>query len=103
GLQVPRGAVWPDLPPGEGPFVVKAETLEGRRGKRGLIRIAANRQECAEQAEALLAASCDGAKIYKVYIEERVDIADELYVAVMVGRDLRSPAFLVRPNGGMDV
>lgn len=103
GVQVPRGAVWPAMPDVEGPWVVKAQVLAGKRGKLGGIRFASDLHGCGAAAEALLGSCLGEMAVERVYVEEWLDIERELYVAILVDRDHRSPLLLASRRGGMDV
>jgi succinyl-CoA synthetase beta subunit len=103
GVAVPRGALWPAMPDGLGPFVVKAQVLAGKRGRRGLIKTAADRTACGREAKALLAMRADDEPVSAVYVEERLDVERELYLAVLADRQRRAPLVLATVRGGMDV
>lgn len=103
GVAVPRGALWPDLPDGPGPFVVKAQVLAGKRGRRGLIKTAPDGTACRREAEALLETCADGERVAAVYVEERLAVERELYLAVLADRQRRAPLVLATARGGMDV
>ena len=103
GVVVPRGAVWPDIPPTDQPLVVKAQILGGKRGKQGGIRFVAGPSDCREEAESMLGSQIAGHEVNHVYIEERLSIERELYVALVIDRDRWSPLLLVSQSGGMDV
>jgi len=53
GVPLPAGAIWPAVPEAPGGWVVKAQVLAGGRGKRGGIRMAADRGELEAHAAAL--------------------------------------------------
>jgi succinyl-CoA synthetase beta subunit len=103
GIPVPVGAVWPDLPDGAGPLVVKAQVPAGGRGKRGGIRIAGSRDEAAIEADSLIGTTLGEHRIDQVYVEERLDVARQCYLAVTVDRDLRRHVVLASAAGGIDV
>lgn len=103
GVQVPRGAVWPELPEVEGPLVVKAQVLAGKRGKQGGIRFAGGREGSRAEAEALLGSRLGEQSVERVYVEERLEIERELYLAILVDRDHRAPLLLASARGGMEV
>ena len=103
GVQVPRGAVWPDLPAVAGPLVVKAQILGGRRGKQGGIRFVAGREGCRAEVERLMGSRLGEHAVERVYIEERLEIERELYLAVLVDRDRCAPLLLASLRGGVDV
>ena len=103
GIPVPAGALWPDLPSGNGPLVVKAQVPAGGRGRRGGIGFAETPESAATLAGELSAQGFDGLPVAGVYVEERLDIARELYLAVTLDRDRRCLMVLASPHGGMAV
>lgn len=103
GIRVPRGALWPDVPTGTSALVVKAQLPTGGRGKRGGVRFAADPIEAAGFAHALLGTVIGAHRVERVYVEERVAIERELYLAVALDRDQRCYAILASAGGGVDV
>lgn len=103
GIPVPAGALWPDLPAEEGELVVKAQVAEGKRGKRGGIRFAKSREDARNAAREMAGARLGANAVEAVYIEQRLDIAREMYLAIAVDRDRGCPVLLASPHGGVDV
>jgi succinyl-CoA synthetase beta subunit len=103
GIVVPRGGLWPDPPAGLGPCVVKAQVRAGGRGKQGGIRFASSLSEARAAAQGLLGSAIGDAAVERVYIEERLDIARELYLAVTIDRDARCHTLLASSEGGVEV
>ncbi len=105
GFAVPRGALYQEhgALPGSGPFVVKAQVLSGGRGKAGGIRFAATPREIAEAAAAIGALTIGGQPVQSVYLEEKLDIAREFYLAAFVDRDRGCPVILASRFGGVDI
>lgn len=103
GVPVPRGAVWPDLPDTGGPLVVKAQVLSGRRGKQGGIRFVSTKDECPAVVHSLMGSGFGEHRVDCVYIEDRLEIERELYLAVAIDRDRSAPLLLASPRGGVDV
>ncbi len=94
------------------PFVcnVKAQIHAGGRGKSGGILIARSAQEACDQAESLLGrrlvtkqTSSEGLPISAVLLEERMEITQELYLALTIDRFQASPVILASRRGGMDI
>ncbi|MBL8697050.1 MAG: acetate--CoA ligase family protein [Alphaproteobacteria bacterium] len=102
GIAVPDGALFPRLPP-QGPFMVKAQVLAGGRGKAGGIRAAADAGAVAREAAAVASLSIGGERVRGVYVERRLEVARELYLAVQVDRDRGQVVVLVCAEGGADV
>jgi len=103
GIAVPRGVLWPALPTGVGGYVVKAQTRAGGRGKLGGIRFAETSEAAGAAARQLTAARLGDDAVESVYVEERLAIAKELYLAVVVDRDARCRVLLASPRGGVDI
>ena len=104
GIPIPSGALFRHLPDDlDGPLVVKAQVFAGGRGKAGGIRFAANRAEALRHAETLARETLAGAPVEEVYIEQKLDIAREFYLAALVDRDSGTPVLLVSSDGGMDI
>jgi succinyl-CoA synthetase beta subunit len=103
GIAVPRGGLWPDPPGDLGACVVKAQVRAGGRGKRGGIRFASSAAEARAAAEGLLGSALGDVAVERVYVEERLDIARELYLAVTIDRDARRHTLLASPEGGVDI
>lgn len=107
GIRVPRGRVVGSadeargLADEYGSVVTKAQSLRGKRGKAGAIRVCDSEEELAEAVEALLGMTLHDAPVEKVLVEEKLDIAAEAYVAVTYQG--RAPAALVSRHGGVDV
>jgi succinyl-CoA synthetase beta subunit len=107
GLAVPRGvlieanegapaeaAQWPG-------HVLKAQVLEGGRGKRGLVRNLADLSELAP-AHARIAAAL-GNPAVPLLLEEAVAIAREIYLALRIDGTRQGLELLVAAEGGEDV
>jgi succinyl-CoA synthetase beta subunit len=103
GIAVPAGSLWPEEPDCDGPLVVKAQVAAGGRGKAGGIRFAADKQEAGRIASDMKTGSVNGRPVQAVYVEQRLDIRRELYLAITVDRDRRCLTLLVAAEGGVDV
>lgn len=103
GLPVPTGALWPDLPHVNGPVVVKAQVLAGRRGRRGGIRFVDDVSSAGPAVEEMLGSQIDSEVVNHVYVEEKLEALAELFVAALPDRERRSHLVLTTARGGMDV
>jgi succinyl-CoA synthetase beta subunit len=104
GIPVPSGALWPEIPAQNGRgLVIKAQMAEGRRGKRGGIVFVDNAASLGSAVEQLLSRPIGGHAVESVYIEERLAIAHELYLALALDRDARRPVLLASRRGGVDI
>jgi succinyl-CoA synthetase beta subunit len=85
------------------PAVVKAQVLIGGRGKAGGIQFADNEKEAREQAARIIGMDIRGYTVHSVYIEERLDIAKELYAACLIDRTTRKTLLLFSGEGGIEI
>ena len=87
-----------------GPHVcVKAQAKTGGRGKAGGIRVCGSAAEVEAAAEEILAMTISGHAVESVLVERAVDIARELYLAITVSREVRSPLLIFSREGGVDI
>jgi succinyl-CoA synthetase beta subunit len=107
GLAVPRGMLLNagDSPPDETAswpgFLLKAQLLEGGRGKRGLVRRFEKLTELRD-ARRLILATLDDADTPLLF-EEAVPIAREIFAAVRVDGTRQRLELLLAPEGGENV
>jgi len=108
GLPVPAGAAADSAAAAtkiadgfSGGAVVKALIPTGRRGKADAVRLVATPEETCAAADALLGTEVNGYPVERVYVEERVDIAAELYLSFSL--DLYPPRILLSRKGGVDI
>src|SRR3712207_3462302 len=85
------------------PCVVKAQVQIGGRGKAGGIKVAKDRAEAQQHAEAILGMDIRGFTVHEVWIEAASDIAEEYYAAVLLDRSAKKPLFMLSTQGGMDI
>ncbi|MBU4271898.1 MAG: acetate--CoA ligase family protein [Planctomycetes bacterium] len=84
-----------------GSVMAKAQVLWGRRGKENAVVACDTEEQLADTLGALLGRKLFGETIQKALVEKKLDIAQEVYVAVTyVGA---SPVVIVSTQGGMDV
>jgi succinyl-CoA synthetase beta subunit len=103
GIPVPAGAIWPKKPRSRSGYVVKAQVLAGGRGKRGGIKVAATAAQAASLARAMAGKRLGDEPIHAVYLEQRLDIARELYLAALVNRDRACVTMIASASGGVDI
>ena len=89
---------------------LKAQIHAGGRGKAGGVLAASSAAEAGKQAASLLGRRLvtpqtgpDGLPVRRVLLEERIDVARELYLAVTVDRAAAKPVILASRQGGMDI
>lgn len=86
-----------------GTAVIKAQVPSGKRGKSGGIRFADSPEAAADAARAILGMEIGGHRVERLLIEERCEIARELYASVLIDVGARSPVVLFSMEGGMDI
>ena len=85
------------------PVVVKAQVLIGGRGKAGGIKLAKDRAEAEQHAEAILGMDIRGFTVHELYIEKASEIDEEYYAAILLDRGAKMPLAMLSRMGGMDV
>jgi len=86
-----------------GGCVVKAQVPTGKRGKAGGIKVAGSVAEAAAHAEAILGMAIGNHTVSAVLVESQVDIAKELYAAVLNDSETKGPLVMFSTEGGMDI
>jgi succinyl-CoA synthetase beta subunit len=85
------------------PCAIKAQVQIGGRGKLGGIKIAQNREEAEQHAQAILGMDIRGLTVYEVWIEGASEIASEYYASVVFDRSAKAPLVMLSTKGGMDI
>src|SRR5579863_2851723 len=107
GIAVPPSVL---LGPGENPpdetagwpgFLLKAQVLEGGRGKSGLVR-RFDKAADFRDARRLILATLDDADT-PLLLEQAVPIAREIFIAVRINGTRQSLELLIAPQGGENV
>lgn len=84
-----------------GRVAVKALVAAGRRGKAGAVKLVHDADAAAAAAGAILGMELAGQRTERVYVEQAVDIAAELYVSFGFGRF--APQLVVSRRGGVEI
>ncbi len=91
-------------------WVVKAQVHAGGRGKAGGVKLAKTADEVHRYASDMLGirlvthqSGAEGLPVNVVYIEEGSDIDRELYLSMLVDRDVSQVSFIASAAGGMDI
>lgn len=91
-------------------WVVKAQVHAGGRGKAGGVRLSRSVEEVGQQARDMLGrrlvtqqSGPDGLPVNVVYVEQGSDIGRELYLSVLVDRELGQVVVIASAAGGMDI
>jgi len=91
-------------------WVVKAQVHAGGRGKAGGVKLARSRDEVRRYASDMLGTRLvthqsgpDGLPVNTVYVEAGSEIERELYLSMLVDREVSKVAFIASAAGGMDI
>ncbi|MCP4663496.1 MAG: ADP-forming succinate--CoA ligase subunit beta, partial [bacterium] len=117
GVATPRGKVITEAAEARaiceefgGRSVVKAQIHAGGRGKGGGVKLAHSPEEAQDLAGQILGMQLvtpqtgpEGQEVRKVLIEEALDIAQELYLAVTLDRKEARPVVMASVAGGMEI
>src|SRR5919198_83931 len=110
GVPVPEGrparAVEEAVAAGEAlgyPVVVKAQVLIGGRGKAGGVKLATDRAELEQHADAILGMEIRGYTVHELYVEKASQIEEEDYAAILLDRTAKKPMAMLSRRGGMDI
>jgi succinyl-CoA synthetase beta subunit len=91
--------------------VVKAQIHAGGRGKGGGVKVAkSGAPEVRRIADAMLGMQLvthqtgpEGQKVRRLYVEQGLDIARELYLGIVIDRDRRRIAIMASTEGGVEI
>ena len=118
GIPVPRGipADSPDAAVnaatdlGGKLWVVKAQVHAGGRGKAGGVKLARTLEEVGQHADGMLGIQLvtqqsgpEGLPVNIVYVEEGSEIDRELYLSMLLDREVSRVAFIASAAGGVDI
>ncbi len=91
-------------------WVVKAQVHAGGRGKAGGVKLCRSIEEVGQHAGDMLGRQLvthqsgpEGLPVNVVYVEEGSDIARELYLSMLIDRELSQVSFIASAAGGMDI
>ena len=91
-------------------WVVKAQVHAGGRGKAGGVKLARSKDEVRQYAADMLGTQLvthqsgpEGLPVNTVYVEAGSDIERELYLSMLVDREVSKVAFIALAAGGMDI
>jgi len=118
GIPVPRGipadspndAVKAAQELGGDLWVVKAQVHAGGRGKAGGVKLARTLDEVREYTDKMLGTFLvthqtgpEGLPVNTVYVEQGSDIDREIYLSMLVDREVSRISFIASSAGGMDI
>lgn len=91
-------------------WVVKAQIHAGGRGLGGGVKLARSLDEVKTLVSEILGMTLvthqtgsEGKLVQKIYIEEGADIADELYLGIVLDRAKEMPVIMASREGGMEI
>lgn len=91
-------------------FVVKAQIHAGGRGKAGGVKLARSLDDVEKFAGDMIGAKLvthqtgpDGKVVQRILIEEGIDIAQELYLGVVLDRSLSKLVIMASTEGGVEI
>jgi succinyl-CoA synthetase beta subunit len=91
------------------PCVIKAQVQIGGRGKAGGIKVAENRDEAEQHANAILGMDIRGPRgegpftVHQVWIERASEIDAEYYASIILDRSAKKLLAMLSTMGGMNV
>jgi succinyl-CoA synthetase beta subunit len=91
------------------PCVIKAQVQIGGRGKAGGIKVAENKDEAKEHADAILGMDIRGPRgegpftVHQVWVESASQIEAEYYASIILDRSAKKLMTMLSTMGGMNV
>ncbi|MBI4152744.1 hypothetical protein HY495_03470 [Candidatus Woesearchaeota archaeon] len=92
-----------DIPPFSEERLLKVQTLAGGRGKAGGVCVVRDAGEAGKLAARFLNSQFMGEQITEVLLDEKVEIAKELYLGILFDTSKRLPVFIYSEVGGADI
>jgi succinyl-CoA synthetase beta subunit len=83
--------------------VIKSQVLVGGRGKAGGVKLANSPDEAEFVAGQILGMNIKGLTVRKVLVDEAADIAQEIYLGIVLDRLQRRAVMMASAAGGMDI
>ena len=87
----------------DGSVVIKALVPIGKRGESGAVQFAEDSRGASIAARDLIGRYIGAYMIDTLLIEERVDVARELYLSIIIDRDERRPRVILSASGGVSI
>jgi len=85
------------------PVAVKAQVLTGGRGKAGGVRVVSRPEELQSAVDAIGALRIKDKPVRAVLLEQGATVLRELYLAVALDRNAKSPVLIFSTRGGVDI
>ncbi len=83
--------------------VIKSQVLVGGRGKAGGVKLANTPDEAEVVAGQILGMNIKGLTVRKVLVDEAADIAQEIYLGIVLDRLQRRAVMMASAAGGIDI
>lgn len=85
------------------PAIMKAQTLVGGRGKAGLVKEAADKNELLFGLKTIWQGNYEKRPFSEILIESKLDSVREYYVSCAYDQSTRGPVIVLSKFGGMDI
>jgi succinyl-CoA synthetase beta subunit len=85
------------------PVVMKAQILEGGRGKAGLVRSSQDEAEAHQQAQDLFSQRGKGKNVKRVLVEKKIPLRGEYYLGMAIDELNSLPVLIFGTLGGVDI
>ncbi len=92
-----------DIPPFHDARLLKVQTLAGGRGKAGGVCLVRGADEARKLASRFLHSLFMDEQITELLLDEKVEIAKELYLGILFDTSKRLPVFIYSEAGGADI
>lgn len=85
------------------PVVIKAQVLVGGRGLAGGVQVADSPDQAEEVAHRILSYSISGLPVQRVIVAQKVEVAREFYLGVIVDGYSGTPVVILSTAGGVSI
>ena len=107
GIPIPRGKLLSSASELDGaikevglPCVIKAQILQGGRGKAGLIQLASTAEEAQMKSDQILDSLGNGCNLL---VEQALNIDKEIYLSITTEPETGSALVMISAEGGMEI
>ncbi len=91
--------------------MIKAQVHAGGRGKAGGVKLARTMEEAEDHIGSILGGNLIGNQtcpegqklVRKILIEQGLNIVNELYLAIIIDREMEMPVIIASTEGGMEI
>ena len=87
----------------DGPWIVKGQIAAGGRGKAGIIKKAATREEVRALTRQMLGQTVKGKRVASVRVEQQVKDVEEAYIGFLIDAAAGGVRVIVSETGGMEI